>query len=151
MLASPKDVAEVQNAYEIYELLEVLNPYSVEDLLKGHSIMMKGLRDDAGEFREKPVGVVDSSGNIIHFGTLPQYVPQLVGELLEVSSIPVKISKQEKNKKREELIDEYLSKNSDVSNSDVRELLSVSSATANRILKDLADNGVVVRFRKGKT
>ena len=68
-----------------------------------------------------------------------------------MSSIPVKISKQEKNKKREEPIDEYLSKNSDVSNSDVRELLSVSSATANRILKDLADNGVVVRFRKGKT
>ena len=83
VLAPPKDIAEVQNAYEIYDRLDELNPYSIDDLLKAHSIMMRGLRDDAGEFRERPVGVADSRGNILHFGTLPAYVPQAVAELLD--------------------------------------------------------------------
>lgn len=34
-------------------------------------------------FRTKPVGVVDQEGNILHFGTLPQYVPDLVMKLLD--------------------------------------------------------------------
>ena len=83
VLAPPKDIAEVHNAYEIYDRMEELNPYSVDDLLSAHSVMMKGLRDDAGEFRSRPVGVVDSQGNVLHFGTLPAYVPQLITELLE--------------------------------------------------------------------
>ena len=45
--------------------------------------MVKGLVNEAGEFRSRPVGVVDGEGNVLHFGTLPQYVPQLVQELLE--------------------------------------------------------------------
>ena len=34
-------------------------------------------------FRTRPVGVVDSEGHVLHFGTLPQYVPDLVMELLD--------------------------------------------------------------------
>ena len=83
ILAPPKDIAEVKNAYEIYDRLDELNPYSIDDLLAAHSVMVRGLRDDAGEFRSHPVGVADSQGNIIHFGTLPAYVPQLVAELLD--------------------------------------------------------------------
>lgn len=83
VLAPPKDIAEVKNAYEIYEYIDELNPYSVSDLLKAHGVMMKGLLVEAGEFRLKPVGVVDGKGNILHFGTLPQYVPGLVCELLD--------------------------------------------------------------------
>jgi Fic family protein len=45
--------------------------------------MVRGLCDDEGEFRSRPVGVVDSHGKILHFGTLPAYVPQLVAELLD--------------------------------------------------------------------
>jgi Fic family protein len=82
VLAPPKDIAEVQNAFEIYDRLDELDPYSIDDLLAAHSVMVRGLRDDAGEFRSRPVGVVDSQGNILHFGTLPAYVPQLVAELL---------------------------------------------------------------------
>ena len=51
VLAPPKDIAEVQNAYEIYENMDKLNPYSIDDLLKAHSIMVKGLVNEAGEFR----------------------------------------------------------------------------------------------------
>ena len=83
VLAPPKDIAEVKNAYEIYERLDELNPYSVDDLLTAHGIMTRGLVEESGVFRSRPVGVVDSEGHVLHFGTLPQYVPDLVMELLD--------------------------------------------------------------------
>ena len=83
VLAPPKDIAEVKNAYKIYERLEELDPYSVDDLLSAHSIMTRGLVDESGVFRSKPVGVVDQEGHVLHFGILPQYVPDLVMELLD--------------------------------------------------------------------
>ena len=83
VLAPPKDIAEVKNAYEIYERLDELDPYSVDDLLTAHSIMTRGLVEESGVFRSRPVGVVDQAGHVLHFGTLPQYVPDLVMELLD--------------------------------------------------------------------
>ena len=83
VLAPPKDIAEVKNAYKIYERLDELDPYSVDDLLVAHGIMTRGLVDESGVFRSKPVGVVDQEGHVLHFGTLPQYVPNLVMELLD--------------------------------------------------------------------
>ena len=82
VIAPPKDIAEVKNAYEIYDHLAELDPYSVDDLLQAHRTMMQGLVREAGEFRSRPVGVVDSKGNVLHFGTLPQYVPSLMEELI---------------------------------------------------------------------
>ena len=87
VLAPPKDIAEVKNAYEIYERLDELDPYSVEDLLAAHGIMTRGLVEESGVFRTRPVGVVDSEGHVLHFGTLPQYVPDLVMELLDWAKI----------------------------------------------------------------
>ena len=83
VLAPPKDIAEVKNAYEIYERLDELDPYSVDDLLTAHGIMTRELVDESGMFRTRPVGVVDQEGHVLHFGTLPQYVPDLVMELLD--------------------------------------------------------------------
>jgi len=83
VLAPPKDIAEVRNAFEIYERLETLDPYSIDDLLAAHGVMMRGLEREAGEFRSGPVGVVNQAGQIVHFGTLPQYVPEAVANLLD--------------------------------------------------------------------
>ena len=83
VIAPPKDIAEVKNAYEIYEMMDSLNPYSVDDLLNAHAVMTKGLTEESGCFRSGPVGVVDRHGNILHFGTLPDYAPGLTMELLE--------------------------------------------------------------------
>ena len=83
VLAPPKDIAEVRNAFEIYDRLEELNPYSIDDLLTAHGVMMRGLEQEAGAFRSRPVGVVNQTGEIVHFGTLPQYVPEAVANLLE--------------------------------------------------------------------
>ena len=51
VIAPPKDIEEVKNAYEIYELLDTLNPYSSTDLLKAHGVMMRGLTAESGEYR----------------------------------------------------------------------------------------------------
>lgn len=83
VLAPPKDIAEVKNAYEIYERLDELNPYSIDDLLTAHGIMTRGLVEESGVFRSRPVDVVDQEGHVLHFGTLPQYVPGLVEKLLD--------------------------------------------------------------------
>lgn len=91
VLAPPKDIKEVKNAFEIYEILDTLNPYSIDDLLNAHQIMMQGLIAESGEFRTKPVGVVDAKTNqIIHFGTLPNYVYGAVSNLfnwVEISQV----------------------------------------------------------------
>lgn len=83
VLAPPKDIAEVRNAFEIYDRLEMLDPYSMDDLLAAHGVMMRGLEPEAGDFRSGPVGVVNQAGQIVHFGTLPQYVAEAVGNLLD--------------------------------------------------------------------
>lgn len=83
VIAPPKDIEEVKNAYEIYEMMEGLDPYSVDDLLRAHGVMTRGLLEESGCFRSRPVGVVDKQGYVLHFGTLPDYVPSLVMELLD--------------------------------------------------------------------
>ena len=83
IIAPPKDIAEVKNAFEIYEMMGSLDPYSVDDLLTAHGVMTRGLVDESGCFRSRPVGVADKQGNVLHFGTLPDYVAGLVMELLD--------------------------------------------------------------------
>ena len=83
IIAPPKDIAEVKNTYEIYEMIGSLDPYSVDDLLTAHGVMTRGLVDESGCFRSRSAGVADKLGNVLHFGTLPDYVPGLVMELLD--------------------------------------------------------------------
>jgi len=82
VLAPPQDIKEVKNAYEAYERLTKMNPYSVEDLLTAHRYMMENLIDEAGRFRTKGVGVFDGD-KLVHAGTPPQYVPELIKELFQ--------------------------------------------------------------------
>ena len=245
VLAPPKDIAEVKNAYEIYERLDELDPFSVDDLLTAHAIMTRGLIEESGMFRTRPVGVVDSEGHVLHFGTLPQYVPDLVMELLEWAKISevhmlirscvfhyelelihpfadgngrvgrlwhtlllskwnpafawlpvesiihnrqqeyyaainasndagestvfiefmmsaIKASlmeaistsdemsdgKMDKATLRWKKIEEYLKTHDHIMNADVRELFGVSAATANRILAELASDGILLKCRE---
>jgi len=47
ILGSPGEIREVKNAYEAYERLLSFNPYSVEDLLKAHGVLMADLAPPA--------------------------------------------------------------------------------------------------------
>lgn len=80
VLGPPQDIREVQNAYEAYEIMTRLNPYSVRDLLKAHKIMTEGLVKEAGGGRSKSVGVY-AGERLIHIGTPANYVPVLIGQL----------------------------------------------------------------------
>ena len=82
VLAPPQDIREVQNAYEAYEHLSQLDPYSVDDLLEAHRFMMNGLVREAGCFRTFGVGVF-SGDKLIHAGTPPKYVPDLIRQLFD--------------------------------------------------------------------
>jgi Fic family protein len=227
-------------------MMDSLNPYSVEDLLNAHAVMTRGLTEESGCFRSGPVGVVDKQGNILHFGTLPDYAPGLTMELLDwvrdsdfhmlikscvfhyelelihpfadgngrigrlwhtllltqwkpmfawipvesmihdrqdeyyaainrsnyegestafitfmLSAIKealmeaVQTSGAAENMTTDELrwykIERFLKKNDTITNADVRQMFDVSSATANRILFKLTDEGKMGKIRMGKS
>ena len=245
VIAPPRDIAEVRNAYAVYETMEELDPYSVESLLTAHGIMMRGLIDEAGVFRSGSVVVADSKGNILHMGTLPRYVPESVERLLDWvkdSDLPMVIkssvfhyefelihpfadgngrigrlwhtrlltewnplfawlpvesiihdrqreyydainasnnagestvfiefmlsaiktalleaygvnakSKIARNAAlRRKFVLDYLGEHSLIRNADICTALGVSSATANRILRDMSEDGTLIRVRDGK-
>ena len=80
VLAPLKDIKEVQNAYEIYERIDELNENSVKDLLLAHKIMTSELIKESGRFRSKNAGVYQGD-KLIHMGTLPEYIPELINNL----------------------------------------------------------------------
>ena len=82
VVAPINGVQEVRNALKAYELLDVLDPHKVDDLLKAHATMEAGLIDDAGRFRRGGAGV--AAGNqIIHYAPDAERVPYLVDDLFE--------------------------------------------------------------------
>ena len=80
ILGPPQDIREVKNAYEAYERVSVLDPYSVKNLLFAHKIMMEGLVKEAGSFRSGNVGIYAGT-KLIHAGTPAKYVPDLMKQL----------------------------------------------------------------------
>lgn len=82
VLGPPRDIREVKNAYEAYERVFALDPYSVKNLLLAHRIMMEGLVGEAGRFRSGNVGVY-AGKQLIHAGSPANYVPELVKQLFD--------------------------------------------------------------------
>ncbi|MCU6770188.1 Protein involved in cell division [uncultured Bacteroides sp.] len=82
VVAPLKEIQEVKNAIATYELYPTLNPFSVEDLLKAHGVMMQALTGDAGRFRAGGVGVFSEKG-CVHMAPPADRVPMLVNDLFE--------------------------------------------------------------------
>lgn len=82
VVAPLKEIQEVKNAIATYELYPTLNPFSVEDLLKAHGVMMQALTGDAGRFRAGSVGVFSEKG-CVHMAPPADRVPMLVNDLFE--------------------------------------------------------------------
>ena len=81
VLGPPEDIREVKNAYEAYEHVSELDPYSVKNLLYAHKLMTEGLVKEAGRFRSGNVGVY-AGDCLIHAGTPARYVPDLISQLM---------------------------------------------------------------------
>lgn len=80
IVAPIKQIQEVKNAIATYEFYPRLDPFSLEDLLYAHKIMMQALTDDAGRFRRGGVGVFSEIG-LVHLAPPADRVPQLIQEL----------------------------------------------------------------------
>lgn len=80
VLGNPNEIKEVQNAYEAYELMLRLDPSSVDDLLKAHTLMMNGLVPENGKFRSGGVGVFDGQV-LIHMAPPAEFVPEHIHNL----------------------------------------------------------------------
>ena len=82
VLAPPDDIKEVQNAYEFYNQMDRLNPYSLDDLLYAHRIMTQDLIKESGRFRSGNAGVY-AGQSLIHAGTPAAYVPSVMHDLFD--------------------------------------------------------------------
>ena len=78
---SRREIDEIKGAHDAYEAIESFNPYSVDDLLKAHGLMTKGLVNRPGKFRDCNVGVMDGFGNVVHMAPPFANVPSLVKDL----------------------------------------------------------------------
>ncbi|MDR1827208.1 MAG: Fic family protein [Methylobacteriaceae bacterium] len=82
VVGNPREIREVKNAYEAYERILSLDPFSVKDFLAAHKLMTAGLVEETGVFRSGDVGIF-SGDRIVHLGARPGFVPKLVADLFE--------------------------------------------------------------------
>ena len=82
IVAPLREIQEVKNAIDTYELYPLLDPFSIKDLLKAHSVMMKALIDDAGRFRRTGVGIFGEQG-CVHVAPPADLVPSLMHDLFD--------------------------------------------------------------------
>lgn len=75
-----KDILEVKNAIQVYDAMERFSAGNEDDLLQAHGMLMTGLINDAGRYRNSAVGVVDGE-KVIHIAPPANRVPALMGDL----------------------------------------------------------------------
>lgn len=75
VIGPEKEIQEVKNAYQAYEMLGNFDPYSLEDLLKLHGIMTYLTVQESGVFRSHNEGVFNGEG-CIFMAPPPQFVPE---------------------------------------------------------------------------
>ena len=80
VLAPKNDIAEILNANAVYELLGDLKPFSSQDLLEAHGVMMRGLIPNAGRWRTSDVGILKGQ-HISHMAPPADRVPHLMDDL----------------------------------------------------------------------
>jgi len=82
VLAAPREIQEIRNAIEAYEQLEKWNPASRSDLLTAHRMLMKGLVDNPGHYRNGSVGI-QRGKKILHVAPPAHLVSALMKELFD--------------------------------------------------------------------
>jgi Fic family protein len=80
VIAPPREIQEARNALAAYDHLEMWNPEKEKDLLKAHAVLMSGLIDDTGRYRQSGVGVM-SEKTVVHMAPPAGRVPHLMGDL----------------------------------------------------------------------
>ena len=82
VIGPQKEIQEVKNAYNAYEMINKVDPYSIDDLKKIHGIMTYLTVEESGDFRKGDEGVMD--GDIcIFIAPKPEYVDKLMRQLFD--------------------------------------------------------------------
>lgn len=74
------DIQEVKNAYEAYNKISEINPYSIKDLKLVHGIMTYATIKESGKFRSHGEGVYDGD-KCIFIAPSEKLVPELMKQL----------------------------------------------------------------------
>ena len=82
VLGEAKEIQEVKNAYNAYEKIAEIDPYSIEELKKFHGIMTKYIVEESGDFRSGEEGVFNGE-ECIFMAPPARFVPQLMNELFD--------------------------------------------------------------------
>lgn len=80
VLGPKKDIQEVVNAINVYDQLSIFDPYSRESFLSAHELLMAGLIEQPGRFRNQSVGIVHGK-EIAHVAPPAMNVPFLMKDL----------------------------------------------------------------------
>jgi len=80
VLGPKKDIQEVLNAIKVYDQLSIFDPYSRESFLSAHELLMVGLIEQPGRFRNQSVGIVHEK-EIAHVAPPAVNVPFLMKDL----------------------------------------------------------------------
>jgi Fic family protein len=82
VLGLPHEIQEVRNAFIAYEKLNDWQTHNINHLLAAHHALMKGLLDDAGQFRSGGVGIYRGK-ELVHMAPPANRVPVLMQQLLD--------------------------------------------------------------------
>jgi Fic family protein len=80
VIGPKKDIEEVLNAIKVYDSLLKFDPFSSQSFLKAHKLLMKGLIDNPGKYRNQGVGIFKGS-KLAHVAPPFENVPALMKEL----------------------------------------------------------------------
>lgn len=82
IIATPREIQEVRNAVKAYGQFDKWQPYSKEDLLDAHRVLMTALLDNPGNFRTGGVGVMAGQA-VVHLAPPADRVSYLMNDLLQ--------------------------------------------------------------------
>jgi Fic family protein len=81
-----KDILEVLNAIKVYDKLTAFDAYSSTSFLTAHELLMHGLIDNPGKYRNQEVGVFQGS-RVAHLAPPAKNVPLLMQDLFRYLKI----------------------------------------------------------------
>ena len=82
VVAPIRQIQEVKNAIQTYEMYPTLDAFEEKDLLKAHGVMMQALVEDAGQYRHGGVGVYGEK-ELVHMAPPANRVPMLMRDLFD--------------------------------------------------------------------
>ncbi len=82
VLGHPREIKEVQNAYDIYDKIEKLEPDSETHFLSAHNTLMSNIDKESGKYRSGGVGILKGK-DVVHIAPGADRVKFLMKDLFD--------------------------------------------------------------------